>query len=110
MILYGIQNCDTVRKAKHYLQVHQIPFEFVDLRKNPIDEATLNHFVAVAGWDKVLNKRATTYRNLSAFEKANLTPQVILDNPTLIKRPVLVVNHQVIVGFSAEQYGALLID
>nr|MCS5586624.1 arsenate reductase [Gammaproteobacteria bacterium] len=69
-----------------------------------IDEKTLQSFVDALGWDKLINKRSTTYRNFTDFEKQNITLALTLKNPTLIKRPVLVTGSNINVGFSEKLY------
>ncbi len=108
MKMYGIKNCDSVKKAQKFLQAQDIDFEFIDFRQNPIDEQTLQGFVDVIGWDKLINKRSTTYRNFSDAEKQNITLALTLKNPTLIKRPVLVTGDDITVGFSEKLYSDLI--
>ena len=79
--MYGIKNCDTIKKAQKFLEVQGVEFEFIDFRQNPIDEQTLQSFVDALGWDKVINKRSTTYRNLSDTEKQNITLALTLKKP-----------------------------
>jgi len=106
--MYGIKNCDTIKKAQKFLQAQDVDFEFIDFRQNPIDEQTLQGFVDAIGWDKLINKRSTTYRNLSDNEKPNITLDLTLKNPTLIKRPVLVTGDDITVGFSEKLYSDLI--
>jgi len=106
--MYGIKNCDTIKKAQRFLKEQGVNFEFIDFRQNPIDEKTLQTFVDVLGWDKVINKRSTTYRNLSDREKQNITLALTLKNPTLIKRPVLVTGNDINVGFNEKLYLSLI--
>ncbi len=104
MKMYGIKNCDTIKKARKFLDAHNIQFEFIDFRDQPIDEATLQSFVDSVGWDKLINKRSTTYRHLTDTQKSNITIELTLKNPTLIKRPVLVTGTDIRVGFSEKSY------
>lgn len=106
--MYGIKNCDTIKKAQKFLQAQDVDFEFIDFRQNPIDEKTLQGFVDVIGWDKLINKRSTTYRNFTDTEKKNINLELTLKNPTLIKRPVLVTENDVSVGFSEKLYLTLI--
>lgn len=106
--MYGIKNCDTIKKAKKFLTAQSVNFEFIDFRQDPINEQTLQSFADAVGWEKVINKRSTTYRNLSNNEKQNLTPVLILKNPTMIKRPVLITESGVSVGFDKEIYRNLI--
>ena len=106
--MYGIKNCDSVKKAQRFLQSNDVNFEFIDFRQNPIDNKTLLSFVDQLGWDTLINKRSTTYRNLSDKDKQNITPDLVLKNPTLIKRPVLVTDQKISVGFSEKLYESLI--
>jgi len=106
--IYGIKNCDSVKKAQKYLINHNIDFEFIDFRQNPIDEKTLQGFVDKVGWEKLINKRSTTYRSFTDAEKKNITLVLTLKNPTLIKRPVLVTGDNITVGFSEKLYSDLI--
>ncbi|QKQ24218.1 Spx/MgsR family RNA polymerase-binding regulatory protein [Candidatus Ruthia endofausta] len=103
--MYGIKNCDTIKKAQKFLINHQVDFEFIDLRDNPINKTKLQTFVDKLTWEKLINKRSTTFRNLNNKEKNNITLELVLKNPTLIKRPVLVMNNNdIMVGFSEKSY------
>ncbi|SMN01806.1 FIG138056: a glutathione-dependent thiol reductase [uncultured Candidatus Thioglobus sp.] len=105
--MYGIKNCDTIKKAQKFLTANKVEFEFIDFRQTPIDTQTLQSFIDGVGWDKLINKRSTTYRNLSDNDKQNITIQLTLDNPTLIKRPVLVMENGIMVGFCEKTYADL---
>lgn len=102
--MYGIKNCDTIKKAQKFLDSHGVEFEFIDFRQSPINESTLQGFIDVLGWDKLVNKRSTTYRNFTDDEKLNITLALTLKNPTLIKRPILVIGNEIRVGFNEELY------
>ncbi|WPE18506.1 ArsC family reductase [Candidatus Thioglobus autotrophicus] len=106
--MYGIKNCDTIKKARRFLEDHQVEFKFVDFRQQPIELTLLQSFVDQIGWDKLINKRSTTYRSLSDAQKANITLELTLKNPTLIKRPVLVTDGSIRVGFSEKSYSDLV--
>jgi arsenate reductase len=108
MKMYGIQNCDTIKKARQFLDKHKIQFEFIDFRENPLDEVVLQSFIDSVDWAKLINKRSTTYRNLNEAQRANITPAFIIKNPTLIKRPVLVNGDEIRVGFSEKSYADLI--
>ena len=107
MKMYGIKNCDTVKKARKFLDSQKIDVEFIDFRDQPLDQETLQKFVDSIGWDKLINKRSTTYRNFSDAQKENITLALTLKNPTLIKRPVLVTGADIRVGFSEKSYSDL---
>jgi len=106
--MYGIKNCDTIKKAQRFLKAQGVNFEFIDFRDQPIDEKTLQSFVDALGWDQLINKRSTTYRNLTDKEKKDITLELTLKNPTLIKRPVLVTTADIRVGFSEKSYSSFI--
>jgi len=105
--LYGIKNCDTVKKALVYLNNHDVDYQFIDFRKNPISQQVLIKMVESVGWELLINKRSTTYRSLSEEEKSNINYDLVLSLPTLIKRPVMVRGKNIIVGFSEQKYDKL---
>ena len=105
--LYGIKNCDTVKKALVYLNDHDVNYQFIDFRKNPISQQVLIKMVESVGWEILINKRSKTYRFLSEKEKSNINYDLVLRLPTLIKRPVLVRGENIMVGFSEQQYAKL---
>lgn len=111
IILYGISNCDTVRKARKWLKEREIGYEFHDFRKDGLNPVQLRAWVMELGWETLVNKRGTTWRQLPEETRSNMDETLALavmeDQPTLIKRPVLETAGQVIVGFSAEQYRQL---
>ncbi|BBN81372.1 arsenate reductase [Pseudoalteromonas sp. A25] len=106
--MYGIPNCDTIKKAKKFLTDNNIAFNFHDYRKDGIDEALLESFFTQLGWENVLNKRGTTYRALSEEQKQTLNEQnakaLLLESPAMIKRPILVNENKYYLGFKKEQY------
>lgn len=108
IIMYGIKNCDTIKKARKYLQEHGIDYKFHDFRVDGVNEIQLRAWVGELGWEKLLNKRSTTWRNLPDETKQNINEILALvvmeDQPTIIKRPVLEMADQVMVGFSEKQY------
>lgn len=108
LTLYGIKNCDTVKKARRWLEDHGIEYQFHDFRQDGLDKKQLSGWVEQLGWEAILNKRSTTWRNLSDKEKAISTNQqaikLLLSNPTLIKRPVVEKNKTVFVGFKEAEF------
>ncbi len=106
--LYGIPNCDTVKKAKAWLNDHSIEFEFHDYRKQGLDKEQLQSMLAVLGWEAMLNRRGTTWRALPEPLKERIDLEsaisIMLDNPAIIKRPILATDAQLHLGFSAAQY------
>lgn len=107
-IIYGIKNCDTVKKARKWLEEQNIPYEFHDFRENGLSSELLTSLVEKSDWQLLLNKRSTTFRNLSDDIKNNLTDHVMFDEvlkqPTLLKRPLLFVNDELHLGFKPVQY------
>lgn len=111
--LFGIKNCDTVKKARKWLDAQSIAYEFIDYRQEPLDEGTLRDWVEQTG-EQIVNKRSTTWRQLSETERSDLTNDKLLalitEHVTLIKRPVLLKDEQITLGFSDKSYAALLTD
>jgi len=107
-IIYGINNCDTVKKTQKWLTNNDVAFTFHDFRKDGLSEALLTEFFELTDWNNLLNKRSTTFRNLDESIKNNLTKEnvfeAILAQPTLIKRPVLIRNGDLTVGFKEANY------
>jgi len=112
--LYGIKNCDTVRKALKWLEANEVEHQLYDFKKQPLTTELLTQFVKQSDWSLLLNKRSTTFRNLPDEIKNNLTDEVIfaavLEQPTLLKRPLLSLDGQLNLGFKAEQYQALFLN
>ncbi|WP_417614820.1 ArsC family reductase [Oceanisphaera sp.] len=110
--LYGIKNCDTIKKARKWLEQHDIGYQFIDHRVDGLDTARLHLWLDKLGWEQLVNKRSTTYRALSDTDKANLgadTAAALLEaNPTLIKRPLLEQNGEFTVGFNDALYSRVL--
>lgn len=106
--MFGIPNCDTIKKAKKWLEAEDIAFEFHDYRKQGIDEALVQTFCSELGWELVVNKRGTTYRQLTQEQKDTLSESsaipLLVENPAMIKRPILKVGEQFHIGFKADQY------
>lgn len=108
MTLYGISNCNTVKKAKDWLQENNIDFQFHDYRKQGLTAELLDSFEQVLGWEKLLNKQSTSWRKLTDEQKTSISKQTalqfMLETPTLIKRPVLDTGEKMLIGFKAENY------
>ncbi|WP_260259551.1 ArsC family reductase [Vibrio intestinalis] len=109
--MYGIPNCDTIKKAKKWLEAEGVEFEFHDYRKQGVDNAMVSEFCQALGWELVLNKRGTTYRQLSQEQKDGLNQEtaieLLVEQPAMIKRPILLVDGQYHIGFKADQYAAI---
>jgi arsenate reductase len=110
LTLYGIPNCDTVKKARVWLDQHGRAFAFHDYKKAGIDRASLEGWVAEHGWEVVLNRAGTTFRALDAADKDGLDAgkavDLMLAQPSMIKRPVLDLGDRTIVGFKPDVYAA----
>lgn len=106
--LYGINNCDTVKKSQKWLQQQNIAYTFHDFKKEGLSKELLTDFVKLGDWSTLLNKRSTTFRQLPDEIKNNLTDAVMFDavlaQPTLLKRPLLQINNQLHLGFKEVQY------
>lgn len=107
--LYGIKNCDTIKKAKKWLDTNDIDYVFHDYRVDGIDEAWLKEVVEHLDWEVVLNKRGTTYRQLDDALKNNLSKEVAVEQmllqPAMIKRPILIASDgSYHIGFKEQQY------
>ncbi|PTE09596.1 ArsC family reductase [Mesorhizobium helmanticense] len=106
--MYGITTCDTVRKARVWLEDHGTACRFHDYRAEGLDAKRLDGWVGKVGWEKLLNKASTTFRELSDKDKLNLDEKkakaLMLAKPTMIKRPVLEVGDRILVGFKPDIY------
>lgn len=112
MEVYGIKNCDTVKKALKWLENQNITVQFHDFKQQGPSEQQITTWADAVGWQQLLNKRSTTFRNLADEDKTDLDQakaiQLMLAQPTLIKRPVVEYQAQVKVGFKADDYQAWL--
>ena len=106
--LYGIPNCDTMKKARKWLESNGLEYEFHDYKKLGVPENNLKKWVKKAGWETLLNRRGTTWRKLDDDIKNNIDEasaiQVMLDNPSAIKRPVLESGNTLFVGFKEDEW------
>lgn len=111
-VLYGIKNCDTVKKARLWLDSNGIAYQFHDYRVDGLTSEQLQHFAADLGWEIMLNRSSTSWRQLSAEQQADLTEektlQLMLEIPTLIKRPILDTSSELLIGFKPDIYQAKL--
>jgi arsenate reductase len=109
--LYGIKNCDTCKKARQALEQNGIEHHFHDFRADGLTPELLQHFIDGLGWEKLLNKSSTSWRQLSPEQQAGLTgdkaARLMLETPTLIKRPILDTGSTLHIGFKAGQYDSL---
>ena len=109
--LHGIPNCDTVKKARTWLADHRVTHRFHDFRKDGLDPALLDSWVDRLGWEPLLNRAGTTFRKLPEQDRVELdrarATALMLAQPAMIRRPVLVHDGGVEVGFKPERYAAL---
>jgi Spx/MgsR family transcriptional regulator len=112
--LYGIPNCDTIKKARKWLEANDLEYTFHDYKKEGADPAKVEEWVIAHGVDTVLNKRGTTFRKLSDAEKADAADShkavaLLVQHPSMIKRPVLEHLGASTVGFKEDEWSALLL-
>ncbi|MBX7532659.1 ArsC family reductase [Qipengyuania sp. 1XM1-15A] len=110
--LYGIPNCDTVKKARKWLDANGIDYAFHDYKKEGADAAKLERWSDAAGWEVLLNKRGTTFRKLDDADKADIDRAkaiaLMTEHPSMIKRPVAEHSGGVLVGFKEDEWQAAL--
>jgi arsenate reductase len=110
--LYGISNCDTIKKSRAWLQANGLDYEFHDYKKASIDQGTLTQWCRKLGYEKLLNTRGTTWRKLDEHAKANMDESkaitLMQEHTSLIKRPVLVTGKNMLVGFDEDSWKSLL--
>ncbi|QDX30699.1 ArsC family reductase [Dickeya poaceiphila] len=110
IILYGIKNCDTIKKARRWLEDHKIDYRFHDYRIDGLNIERLQSFIDAIGWQPLLNTRGTTWRKLEETYRNTITNEaaaktVMLEQPALIKRPLLVTDDgKTMIGFSDDSY------
>ncbi len=109
--LYGIRNCDTMRKARQWLDAHGVDYQFHDYRKDGLDEEQLRAWVDELGWEALLNKRGLTWRKLPPAVREAIDEesaiQIMRENPAIIKRPLLDLGDRRVVGFDEARYAEL---
>ena len=108
LTLYGIRNCDTVKKARKWLEAHNVEYRFHDYRQQGLEEETLRGWVADLGWEVLLNRRGTSWRKVAEPLKSGIDREnairLMLTTPALIRRPVLDTGEVRIVGFKEADY------
>lgn len=106
--LYGIKNCGTVKKARQWLDIHHIPYNFHDYKTQGLSQAQLEIWVKKLGWQQLLNTRGTTWRQVPEHERNTINEQtaiaLMLQKTSLIKRPLLEFNDQIKLGFNEADY------
>lgn len=109
--MWGLNNCDTCRRARHWLETHKVSYLFHDLREEPPDAARLSRWLKATGADPLINRRSTTWRTLPESAKRQLEAgdivSVLERYPTLIKRPLVEHGKSVLLGFDPESYAKL---
>jgi arsenate reductase (glutaredoxin) len=112
LTIYGIKNCDTMKKARTWLDQKGLTYAFHDYKISGIDRARLEAWVDEAGWETVLNRAGTTFRKLDEAQRVDLTREkaieLMLAQPSMIKRPVLEADGKLIIGFKPEIYDSEL--
>ena len=111
-VLYGIKACDTMKKARTWLDEHQVDYAFHDYKSVGIDRANLEKWCNEHGWQTILNRAGTTFRKLDDAQKADLDQakaiELMLAQPSMIKRPILDLGDKTLVGFNPDNYQAAL--
>lgn len=106
--LHGIRNCDTVKKARLWLEAEGVDYAFHDFKTQGVEDAQLESWCDQAGWEKLLNRAGTTFRKLPEAERADLSRDkaiaLMKAQPSMIKRPVLQRGETILVGFKPEDY------
>lgn len=110
--VYGIRNCDTMKKAFAWLDGHGIAYAFHDYKKLGADAALLKQWAAQAGWEKLINTRGPSFRKLPPEKQASLTEKkafaLMLENPSMIRRPIVESGRTLLVGFDPDEYAQKL--
>jgi len=110
LTLYGIPNCDTIKKSRGWLAEHGVVYEFHDYKKAGIDAATLDRWADQAGWEALLNRAGTTFRKLADADKADLDRArglaLMIAQPSLIKRPIAEAPDILLIGFKPDVWSA----
>ncbi|MCF4164982.1 ArsC family reductase [Zavarzinia compransoris] len=110
--MYGIKNCDTIKKARQWLEARSIDYVFHDYKQAGIDAESLGRWCDALGWDKVLNRAGTTFRKLPEAARADLDRDraiaLMVEQPSMIKRPLLDLDGRYLAGFKPETYAATL--
>lgn len=112
MVLYGIPNCDTTKKAMDWLKKHNIDFTFHNYKEAGISAKKLNEWIDKSGWEKILNRRSTTWRELSAAQQQTVVNQqsaveVMKTHNSIIKRPIIEHGNDLLIGFDEKKYAVL---
>jgi Spx/MgsR family transcriptional regulator len=110
--MFGIKNCDTIKRARAWLDGHRIEYRFHDYKKEGVDQRSIEAWCRAAGWEKVCNRAGTTFKKLPESQREGLTAAkaiaLMTDSPSMIKRPVLDIDGAIVVGFSSDEYQRVL--
>ena len=110
--IYGIKNCDTMKKARAWLDAHDVEYRFHDYKHDGIERSQLTRWCREVGWETLLNRAGTTFRKLPDADKTGLNERsaiaLMLAQPSMIKRPVLELTDRVLVGFKPDTYAGLV--
>ena len=111
--MYGIRNCDTVKKARAWLQEHRVAFDFHDYKSAGIDRDRIASWAAELGWERLLNRSGTTFRKLADEQKQGLNEakaiELMEQQPSMIRRPLIEKDGRLLVGFDPERYRQVLL-
>jgi arsenate reductase (glutaredoxin) len=107
--VYGIKNCNTVKKSLNWLEENNIKYQFHDYKKEGVNKAKLEQFVEKFGWEKVLNRKGTTWRKLDCDKQNSIKDQksainLMIEKPSIIKRPIIDLKSQQLLGFDENEY------
>ena len=111
IVVFGLTNCDSCRKALTWLKNQKIEYHFMDYRKDKLEESKLSNWINDVGWENILNRRSSTWRDLSSEKQGDLTADsakvLMLEFPSLIKRPIIETGGRILIGFKEEQKAKL---
>ena len=112
LTVFGIKSCDTCRKARKYLAENDIEYRFHDVRDDGLDIQMLERWAARIGWEKLINRKSLTWRKIPEVDREDITRErafvLLLDHPTLLKRPVLESKRFIAIGFSEKRFSEFL--
>lgn len=110
--MYGIKNCDSIKKARNWLDNERVSYNFHDYKVSGVDKAKLEDWVMEHGWESILNRSGTTFKALDAGDRAHIDADkailLMITNPSMIKRPILDTGRETIIGFKATTYETAL--
>lgn len=111
--IYGIKNCDTMRKAQDWLITENVDYTFHDYKKSSLERSVIEGWCKVLGWETVINRGGQTFRKLDDSQKVDLSEakaiDLMLGNLSMIKRPILMKDGKLLAGFKPEQYAAFFV-